>query len=55
MCLNHEHRLAAAHSGSAAELAAEKEEACKFLMAEYQKMLDEHFADYTENFDKYQS
>ena len=45
--------LVASHSESAAELASRKEEACKYLMAEYQKMLDEHFADYTENFDKY--
>ena len=45
--------LVASNSDSAAELASRKEEACKYLMAEYQKMLDEHFADYTENFDKY--
>jgi Protein of unknown function (DUF3144) len=45
--------LVAANSESADELASRKEEACKYLMAEYQKMLDEHFTDYTENFDKY--
>lgn len=45
--------LVASGSDSADELASRKEEACKFYMAEYKKMLDEHFADYTENFDKY--
>ncbi len=45
--------LIASNSDSAAELTSRKEEACKYLMAEYQKMLDEHFADYTDNFDKY--
>lgn len=45
--------LVASNSDSAEELASRKEEACKYLMAEYQKMLDEHFADYTENFEKY--
>ncbi len=42
--------IVASNSESAAELAARKEEACKYFMAEYQKMLDEHF---TDNFDKY--
>ena len=45
--------LVASNSDSADELASRKEEACKYLMAEYQKMLDEHFADYIEHFDKY--
>ncbi len=45
--------LVASNSDSADELASRKEEACKYLMVEYQKMLDEHFADYTENFNKY--
>lgn len=45
--------LVASNSGSAEELSSRKEEACKYFMAEYQKMLDEHFADYTDNFDKY--
>jgi hypothetical protein len=45
--------LVASNSDSADELASRKEEACKYLMGEYQKMLDEHFADYTENFNKY--
>jgi len=45
--------LVASSSDSAAELASRKEEACKYLIAEYQKMLDEHFNDYTENFEKY--
>ena len=45
--------LVASNSASADELSSRKEEACKYLMAEYQKMLDEHFADYTANFDMY--
>ncbi len=45
--------LAASNANSAAEFASKKEETCKFFMAEYQKMLDEHFADYANNFDKY--
>ncbi len=45
--------LIASNSDSADELASRKEEACKYLMAEYQKMLDEHFEDYTKNFSKY--
>jgi hypothetical protein len=45
--------IVASNSESADELASRKEEACKYLMAEYQKMLDEHFGDYTKNFDKY--
>jgi len=45
--------LVASNSESSEKLASRKEEACKYLMAEYQKMLDEHFADYTDNFDKY--
>ncbi|MEN8198762.1 MAG: DUF3144 domain-containing protein [Thermodesulfobacteriota bacterium] len=45
--------LVASNSDSAEELASRKEEACKYFMAEYQKMLDEHFADYTDNFGKY--
>ena len=45
--------LIASNSDSATELSSRKEEACKYLIAEYQKMLDEHFADYTKNFEKY--
>ncbi len=45
--------LVASYSKSAAELASRKEETIKYFMAEYEKMLDEHFADYTDNFDKY--
>ncbi len=45
--------LVASSSESATELASRKEDACKYLMAEYQKMLDEHFGDYIENFEKY--
>ena len=45
--------LVASCSDSAEEFASRKEEACDYLMGEYKKMLDEHFADYTENFDKY--
>ena len=45
--------LVASCSDSAEEFASRKEEACQYLMGEYQKMLDEHFADYTEHFNKY--
>ena len=45
--------LVAAASGSADELASRKEEAIKYFMAEYEKMLEEHFSDYTENYDTY--
>lgn len=45
--------LVASASGSAEELASRKDEAIKYFMAEYEKMLDEHFTDYTENFDTY--
>lgn len=45
--------LVASNSESAAELSSRKEEACEYLMAEYQKMLDEHFADYAKNFEKF--
>lgn len=45
--------IVASNSESAAELASRKEEACKYFMAEYEKMLDEHFTDYIDNFDKY--
>lgn len=45
--------LVASNAESAADFASKKEEACEFFMGEYQKMLDEHFADYANNFDKY--
>jgi len=45
--------LVASASGSANEFSSRKEDAIKYFMAEYQKMLEEHFADYTEHFDKY--
>jgi len=45
--------LVAAASGSADELASRKKEAIKYFMAEYEKMLEEHFEDYIENYDTY--
>ena len=45
--------LVASASDSRKEFSAQKEEAMKYFIGEYQKMLEEHFADYTENFDKY--
>ena len=45
--------LVASASSSAKELASRKEQAIKYFMAEYEKMLEEHFVDYTENYDTY--
>ena len=45
--------LVAAASGSSDELASRKEEAIKYFMVEYEKMLEEHFSDYIENYDTY--
>jgi uncharacterized protein DUF3144 len=45
--------LVASASGSAKELSSRKKEAIEYFVAEYQKMLEEHFADYTEHFEKY--
>jgi len=45
--------LVASAAESADEFASKKEEAINYFMAEYKKMLDEHFADYENNFDMY--
>ena len=45
--------LVASASDSAKEFSSRKEDAIQYFMAEYQKMLEEHFADYTEHFDQY--
>lgn len=45
--------LVASASDSATEFASRKEDAMEYFVAEYKKMLEEHFADYTDNFDKY--
>ncbi len=45
--------LMASSSGSAEQFASRKDESVKYLMAEYRKMLEEHFSDYTANFDTY--
>ena len=45
--------IAASGSGSANEYASGKEKSFEYFLAEYKKMLEEHFADYYENFDKY--
>jgi hypothetical protein len=45
--------LVASSSSSKDELASRKEEAIKYFIAEYEKMLEEHFTDYTENYDTY--
>ncbi len=43
----------ASGSDSANDFASNKENSFDYFMAEYKKMLEEHFADYKENFDKY--
>ena len=45
--------LVAAGSNSADEFAAKKENLISYFMAEYKKMLEEHFADYKANFASY--
>jgi len=45
--------LVASASSSEDELSSRKDEAINYFVAEYKKMLEEHFADYTDNFDKY--
>jgi hypothetical protein len=45
--------LGATGANSADDFAAKKENLLSYFMAEYQKMLEEHFADYRENFDRY--
>jgi cytidylate kinase len=45
--------LVASASESAKEFSSRKEDAIEYFMAEYQKMLEEHFTDYAENYDQY--
>lgn len=45
--------LVASGSDSATEFASRKDNSCDYFMDEYKKMLDEHFADYKENFERY--
>ncbi|MBU0909248.1 MAG: DUF3144 domain-containing protein [Proteobacteria bacterium] len=45
--------LTASGADSAADFAAKKENILDYFMAEYKKMLEEHFADYQANFDNY--
>jgi DNA repair protein RadC len=45
--------LVASASSSQEEFSSRKEEVLEYFMAEYKKMLEEHFADYHDNFDKY--
>ena len=45
--------IAASESNSANEYASNKEKSLDYFMSEYKKMLEEHFADYHDNFDKY--
>lgn len=45
--------LVASGAASADDFAAKKENVSDYFMTEYKKMLEEHFADYKENFEKY--
>ncbi|MCK9294645.1 MAG: DUF3144 domain-containing protein [Desulfobulbaceae bacterium] len=45
--------LVASGAASADDFAAKKEDVFDYFMAEYKKMLEEHFADYHDNFEKY--
>ncbi len=45
--------LVASASGSSEELNSRKDQAIKYFMGEYEKMLEEHFADYINNYDTY--
>jgi O-acetyl-ADP-ribose deacetylase (regulator of RNase III) len=45
--------LVASTSGSADEFASRKEDVIEYFVTEYKKMLEEHFADYHDNFDKF--
>ncbi len=44
--------LVAANSGSANEFASKKENSLNALMAEFKKMLEDHFENYKDNFEK---
>lgn len=45
--------LVALASSSSEELASRKEQAIKYYLGEYEKMLEEHFTDYIDNYDTY--
>lgn len=45
--------LIASGAHSANDLASKKEKVFDYFMTEYKKMLEEHFADYQNNFEKY--
>ncbi len=45
--------LTASGADSAIDFASKKENILDYFMAEYKKMLEEHFADYQNNFEKY--
>lgn len=45
--------LAASGSNTAEEFASRKKDVIDYYMTEYEKMLEEHFADYQNSFDKY--
>ncbi|MBC8317749.1 MAG: DUF3144 domain-containing protein [Desulfobulbaceae bacterium] len=45
--------ILAASSGSANEFESKKEDSLNALMAEYKKMLEDHFENYKENFEKH--
>jgi O-acetyl-ADP-ribose deacetylase (regulator of RNase III) len=45
--------LVATGAASADAFAAKKEDIVAYFMAEYKKMLEEHFADYKANFESY--
>ncbi len=45
--------LVASASDSADQFASRKEEIMEYFMAEYKKMLEEHFTDYHDRFDTY--
>ena len=44
--------IVAASSGSANEFVSKKEDSLDALMAEYKKMLEDHFENYKENFEE---
>jgi Protein of unknown function (DUF3144) len=43
----------ASRSATEDDFGSKKEEVMEYFMAEYKKMLEEHFADYEGNFEKY--
>jgi len=45
--------IVASNSASTESFAQNKEKSFEYFMAEYRKMLEEHFSDYKENFEKY--